>query len=67
MYYNVIKKSVCRPCVFLFLGANYKLQNQISTRESAETEATEKIRQLTKEKDELLELAMQRGKIIQVE
>ncbi|XP_060600942.1 coiled-coil domain-containing protein 89-like [Ruditapes philippinarum] len=48
-------------------GANYKLQNQIDGRQNAVSEATSKIQQLTKEKDELLELAMQRGKIVQKE
>ncbi|XP_052811926.1 coiled-coil domain-containing protein 89-like [Mya arenaria] len=48
-------------------GANYKLQNQIDSRQNADTEMTRKIQQLTKEKDEMLDLAMQRGKIIQKE
>ncbi|XP_053373901.1 coiled-coil domain-containing protein 89-like [Mercenaria mercenaria] len=48
-------------------GANYKLQNQIDSRQNAESEASGKIQQLTKEKDELLNLAMQRGKIVQKE
>lgn len=48
-------------------GANYKLQNQIDSRQNAESEASGKIQQLTKEKDDLLDLAMQRGKIIQKE
>ena len=51
---------------FLFTGANYKLQNQIESRQSASAESEAKIQQLTKEKDELLDLAMSRGKIIQV-
>lgn len=48
-------------------GANYKVQNQIDSRQSASAEAEAKIQQLTKEKDELLDLAMSRGKIIQKE
>ena len=52
-------------CLFS-AGANYKLQNQIDMRQNADSETSSKIQQLTKEKDELLELAMQRGKIIQV-
>jgi hypothetical protein len=48
------------------IGANYKLQNQIEGRKSMDAESQTKIQQLTKEKDELLDLAMQRGKIIQV-
>lgn len=48
-------------------GANYKLQNQIDSRQSASAESEAKIQQLTKEKDELLDLAMSRGKIIQKE
>ena len=52
--------------LFTILGANYKLQNQIESKQSASAESEAKILQLTKEKDELLELAMSRGKIIQV-
>ena len=48
------------------IGANYKLQNQIEGRKSMDAESQTKIQQLTKEKDELLDLAMQRGKIVQV-
>lgn len=48
-------------------GANYKLQNMMDSRQTVETESHSKIQQLTKEKDELLDLAMQRGKIIQKE
>ena len=51
---------------FTVSGANYKLQNQIDSRQSASAESEAKILQLTKEKDELLDLAMSRGKIIQV-
>lgn len=48
-------------------GANYKLQSQIDGRKSLDAESQNKIQQLTKEKDELLDLAMQRGKIVQRE
>ncbi|KAK3103512.1 hypothetical protein FSP39_019780 [Pinctada imbricata] len=48
-------------------AANYKLQNQIDSRKNADNESQTKIQTLTKEKDELLDLAMQRGKIIQKE
>ncbi|XP_071158674.1 coiled-coil domain-containing protein 89-like [Mytilus edulis] len=48
-------------------GANYKLQNQIEGRKSLDVESQQRIQQLTKEKDELLDLAMQRGKIVQRE
>ncbi|XP_063421516.1 coiled-coil domain-containing protein 89-like isoform X2 [Mytilus trossulus] len=48
-------------------GANYKLQNQIEGRKSLDVESQHRIQQLTKEKDELLDLAMQRGKIVQRE
>ncbi|XP_048756997.1 coiled-coil domain-containing protein 89-like [Ostrea edulis] len=48
-------------------GANYKLQNQLDNKRSADQESQTKIQSLTKEKDELLDLAMQRGKIIQKE
>ena len=50
----------------MFAGANYKLQTQIEGRKSLDVESQNKIQQLTKEKDELLDLAMQRGKIVQV-
>ena len=58
--------EICNSMKFYFSGANYKLQNQIDSRQSASAEAEAKIQQLTKEKDELLDLAMSRGKIIQV-
>ncbi|KAH3754973.1 coiled-coil domain-containing protein 89-like [Dreissena polymorpha] len=48
-------------------AANYKLQSQLSTQHSADAEMMKKLQQVTKEKDELLDLAMQRGKIIQKE
>ncbi|XP_062614701.1 coiled-coil domain-containing protein 89-like isoform X1 [Saccostrea cucullata] len=48
-------------------GANYKLQNQLDDKKSADFESQSRIQALTKEKDELLDLAMQRGKIIQKE
>ncbi|KAL3832029.1 hypothetical protein ACJMK2_023709 [Sinanodonta woodiana] len=48
-------------------AANYKLQNQVETQQNASAEALTKIQQLTKEKDELLDLAMQRGKLVQKE
>ena len=51
---------------YLFIAANYKLQSQIDGRKNADTESQTRIQSLTKEKDELLDLAMQRGKIIQV-
>lgn len=47
-------------------GANYKLQNQMEDKRSADLESQTKLQSLVKEKDELLDLAMQRGKIIQV-
>lgn len=47
-------------------GTNAKLNQQLSCRQSADVEATNKIQLLTKEKDDLLELAMSRGKLIQV-
>lgn len=48
-------------------GANYKLQNQMDDKRSADLESQTKLQALVKEKDELLDLAMQRGKIIQKE
>lgn len=48
-------------------GANYKLQNQMEDKRSADLESQTKLQSLVKEKDELLDLAMQRGKIIQKE
>lgn len=47
-------------------GANYKMQNQMEDKRSADLESQTKLQSLVKEKDELLDLAMQRGKIIQV-
>jgi hypothetical protein len=52
--------------VFVLAGANYKLQNQLDSKKEADLESQTRIQSLTKEKDELLDLAMQRGKIIQV-
>ena len=48
------------------IGANYKLQNQMDDKKSADLESQTRIQSLVKEKDELLDLAMTRGKIIQV-
>ncbi|XP_022306784.1 coiled-coil domain-containing protein 89-like isoform X2 [Crassostrea virginica] len=48
-------------------GANYKLQNQMDDKKSADLESQTRIQSLVKEKDELLDLAMTRGKIIQKE
>ncbi|XP_071102163.1 coiled-coil domain-containing protein 89-like [Haliotis cracherodii] len=45
-------------------GATHKLQLQIDSKQSASSEASSKIAQLSREKDELLDLAMQRGKLI---
>ncbi|XP_076467232.1 coiled-coil domain-containing protein 89-like [Babylonia areolata] len=48
-------------------GATHKLQGQQDRRESLEQEFGSKLTSITKERDELLELAMQRGKLIQKE
>lgn len=48
------------------LGANHKLQVQQESRAYLEQELQSKVGTLTKERDELLELSMQRGKLIQV-
>ncbi|XP_033761340.1 coiled-coil domain-containing protein 89-like [Pecten maximus] len=48
-------------------SANYKLQTQTDSKKSMDAETQLKIQQLTKEKDELLDLAMQRGKIVHKE
>jgi len=50
----------------LFAGATHKLQNQQDSRQSLEQEFNTKLTSLTKERDDLLDLAMQRGKLIQV-
>lgn len=49
-----------------FIAANYKLQNESDSKRNMDAETQHRIQQLTKEKDELLDLAMQRGKIVHV-
>ncbi|KAK7109428.1 coiled-coil domain-containing protein 89-like [Littorina saxatilis] len=48
-------------------GAVNKLQNQADSRQNTEQELGTKLTSLTKERDELLELAMQRGKLVHKE
>ena len=47
-------------------GVTNKLQNQQDSRQNLEQELNTKMSSLTKERDDLLDLAMQRGKLIQV-
>ncbi|KAL8558524.1 hypothetical protein ACOMHN_038848 [Nucella lapillus] len=46
-------------------GATHKLQTQQERRQSVEQDFCSKLTSITKERDELLDLAMQRGKLIQ--
>ena len=47
-------------------GVTHKLQMLTDSKENTVTESNSKISSLTKERDELLELVMQRGKLITV-
>ena len=49
-----------------FVGAQSQLKQQTENLRNSDTNNTLKLEKLMKEKDEMLELAMHRGKLIQV-
>ena len=64
-----MERITVQVTLLLFLlctGATNKLLNQEDSRKNLEQEYHNKLGALTKERDDLLDLAMQRGKLVQV-
>lgn len=62
------QKAQLHPCMemIILVGAGAKLKQEKDSKESSGKETEARIQKLIKEKDEMLELVMQRGKLIQV-